>query len=434
MNPRSAFQQRLCSFVDEKRSRLLAIAQDLVRIPSQNTAPTGEEQACQHYVAQFLREQGWKPVLYSLEEVSGLKEHPLFWPGRDYRQRPNVGARQPGLGGGRSLVLSGHIDTVPQGSQPWTRPPFGGEIEGNRLYGRGSNDMKGGVATNLFMVEALNQLGIRLGGDLVFETVVDEEFGGVNGTLAGRLQGFNADAAVISEPTFLRVCPAQRGGRIAHVSLRASGGILTEDKFPAGVIPQLRHFLNEVQKFASERKKTASVHELYAHHVDPVPVSVTKVFTSPWGNLEPTTIPEQCKIEIYWQLMPGESQEQVDRQFFVWLTGMRSAAPDIFPSPPEVEFPIRWLPGSAILRSEPVVRGLSACARAVLGKEPSIVGLEGPCDLYMFQQGFGIPAVLWGARGGNTHAADEYLEIDSLVDATKTLLLFVCEWCGASEN
>src|ERR1051325_1881836 len=135
----------------------------------------------------------------------------MFWPGRHYSHRPNVGAVRKGTGGGRSLVLSGHIDPVPAGSGPWTRLPFGGAVEGNRLYGRGSNDMKAGVASNLFVAEALSMLGVQLAGDLPFESVVDEEFGGVNGTLAGRLMGFNADAAVISEPTALRISPAQRG-------------------------------------------------------------------------------------------------------------------------------------------------------------------------------------------------------------------------------
>ena len=157
------------------------------------------------------------------------------------------------------MLLSGHIDTVPQGTQPWTRDAFGGELDQNRLYGRSSNDMKGGVGTNLFVLEVLDGLGVQLRGDLVFETVVDEEFGGVNGTLAGRLKGFNADAAIISEPSFLRICPAQRGGRIVHITLQASGGVLTEGKFPAGVVDQLTYFLAAVKDFAAARRYGGTV-------------------------------------------------------------------------------------------------------------------------------------------------------------------------------
>jgi acetylornithine deacetylase len=424
-------QSMIVDYVERQRSRLIGLARDLIRIPSENTAPAGAERACQEHIAHVLQRSGWDAVLYELSEVKGLREHPLFWPGRDYTNRPNLGARRKGSGG-RSLVLSGHIDTVPRGTQPWTRDAFGGEVDGNRVYGRGANDMKAGIAMNLFIAEAIANLQIRLRGDLVFESVIDEEFGGVNGTLAGRLHGYNGDAAVISEPSFLRICPAQRGGRVAHITFRAAGGVLTEDKFPAGVNEQLTHFLKNVPEFAAQRRRNARVHELYTHHADPVPVSITKVFTSPWGTSEPITIPEVCKVEFYWQLMPGETQNQVEREFFSWLAGVVRSRPEIFPTPPEVEFPMRWMPGSAIAASEPLVRELATCAEAVLGTRPKIQGIEGPCDMFVFQQGFSIPAVLWGPRGGNTHAADEYVEIDSLVDAATTLLLFVCRWCGVA--
>jgi acetylornithine deacetylase len=427
-------EARLCEYVDRRAGRLVEIIRDLVRIPSENTPPTGTEGACQEYVAGFLRRQNWQPVVYELGEVAGLREHPLFWPGREYQGRPNVGARRCGVGGGRSLLLSGHIDTVPRGTQVWTHAPFGGEIEGNRLYGRGSNDMKGGVGTNLFVLEVLESLGLRLKGDLVFETVVDEEFGGVNGTLAGRLHGFNAEAAIVSEPSFLRVCPAQRGGRIAHITFHAAGGILTEGASPAGVVDQLTCFLGELRGFAASRRAKAPLHEYYRHCPDPVPVSVMKVVTSPWGTAEPITIPESCKVELDWQAMPGEGQAEIEQEFLAWFRQLTSAHPELFAVAPQIEFPLRWLPGSALPPSEPLVMELAACAARVLGTAPPIAGIEGPCDLFVFHQVFGIPAVLWGARGGNTHAADEYMEIDSAVAAAKALLLFICQRCGVVEE
>ena len=170
---------------------------------------------------------------------------------------------------------------------------------------------------------------------------------------------------------------------------------------------------------------------MYARHTDPVPVSVTKVFTAPWGFNEPITIPESGQVEFYWQLMPGETQLDVEHEFFDWLRQLVASEPEIFREMPEVSFPIRWMPGSAIAPSSSLVQELVSCAELVLGYRPIIAGIEGPCDLFIFQEGFQIPAVLWGATGGNTHAADEYVEIDSLVAAAQTLLLFVCQWCGA---
>ena len=141
-------------------------------------------------------------------------------------------------------------------------------------------------------------------------------------------------------------------------------------------------------------------------------------------------MPEECRIEFYWQLMPGENQADVEREYFDWMDAVVRARPELFPQAPATEFPIRWMPGSAIMKSEPLVKEFAECAEAVLGAPPPIAGIEGPCDLYVFHQYFATPAVLWGPRGGNTHGADEYVETDSLVDAATTLLLFVCRWCG----
>lgn len=425
-------ETHLQNYVDEYQDRLIQIVRDLVRIPSENTPPTGNEAECQRHVAAFLRENGWQPAVYEVDEAPGIHTHPLFYAGRNYKGRRNVGARKRGTGGGRSLLLSGHIDTVPKGTQAWTHDPFGGEVVGNRLFGRGSNDMKAGIAVNLFVVEALARMNISLAGDLVVETVVDEEFGGVNGTLAGRLKGFNADAAIISEPSSLRVCPAQRGGRIVHILLEAPGGVLNQGVFPAGVIDQLTYLLSRVKDFAGTRREKARIHELYADHVDPVPVAITKIITAPWGTEEPITVPEECRVELYWQTMPGEDQHEIEREFSDWLDSVIASAPNLFPKRPALQFPIRWLPGSSILKSEPLVKELASCAAAVTRTEPPIAGFEGPCDMYVFHQAFGIPAVLWGPRGGNTHAADEYVEIDSVIEAAKTLLTFVPRWCGLS--
>ncbi len=422
--------QRALSHVRRHRDRLHAIIAGLVQIPSENRPPLGSEGACQRHIGQLLTDMGLAPRHYQPDQAPGVREHPLFWPGRDYSDRTNLIATKPGTGGGKSLLLSGHIDTVPSGTLPWTRSPWSGAIENGRLYGRGSNDMKGGIGISLFVLEALRDLGAELRGDLHFETVVDEEFGGCNGTLAARVAGHNADAAIIAEPSWLRVCPAQRGGRTVHITLRApSGGVLTDAKLPGGVATALRHFLEALPAFEAARRATAPRHPAYADSPDPAPVSITKIATGPWGTGEPMGIPEECRIEMYWQTIPGETREDIERQFFEWFHALIDSAPQVFTPRPSVEFPIRWLPGSALAPEHPLVQELVATAQQVLGRPVAVAGIEGPCDLFVFHE-FGIPAVLWGPIGANTHAADEYLDLESAELAAAALLSFVCNWCG----
>lgn len=415
------------------RNRLVQTIRELVQIPSENTPPAGAELECQRYVYERLAWLGLKAQMYDVQGVAGLAEHPLFRSGRDYTNRPNVAAVWPGSGGGKSLLLSGHIDTVPRGSEPWSRDPFGAVVEGNRLYGLGSNDMKGGIAVMLLAVEALKDEGVQLRGDLLVETVVDEEFGGVNGTLAARLHGHNADAAIVCEPSHHAICPGQMGGRTAHITLRSdTGGILSEGSNPVRVTDQLHHVLGQVEEFARRRRAHTPVHALYAGSSDPAPVWVTKASCGGWGAREPITLPATCRIELYWQAMPGERKEDIDREFFRWFDETVSARPALFPVKPEIAFPLDWLPGSALDVRHELVTGLSETFRRVAGTEPQIRGIGGPCDLFVFHQAFDTPAVLFGPRGGNTHAPDEWVDLDSALTAVEVLARFVCRWCGVN--
>jgi len=420
--------------LDEKlealRPELTATLSRLVRIPSENVPPSGNESACQSFVADHLRQIGLAPDVYEITEVAALSSHAEYWPGRNYAGRPNVNAVLKGSGGGRSLILSGHIDTVPADTPvPWQHSPFGAQIEGGRLYGRGAHDMKAGVAMNLTVLEAIRELGLKLRGDLIFETVVDEEFGGVNGTLAARVRGYLGDAAVVTESTELRICPAQRGGRTIHIRFEGSGGIVSSSSASGRVIEQLRYFLSRLPEFAARRSRRVTVDPYYASCPEPFAVWVTNVATGRWGWTQPITVPEQCRVELYWQTMPQETREEVEAEFYAWWNEITDSRPDLFPRRPVVELPMRWIPGSSIPPDTSLVTEFAATCGAC-SLQPAIEGLDSPADMYVFQRCFGIPAIMWGPGGGGSHQADEFVELDSLFEATRVLLHFVVRWCG----
>ena len=214
-----------------------------------------------------------------------------------------------------------------------------------------------------------------------------------------------------------------------HLLFTASGGVL-DGRPAAGVVAQLKCFLDELPNFAAQRKRNCKRHPLYLGD-DPVPVTITKITTGPWGTSEPITVPEECRVELYWQLMPGEAEADVDAEFQAWLRGLLGGAPDVFAAAPRVTKAVRWLPGSAMDADAPLCVELADAAQQVNGVRPPIVGMEAPCDMFLFHR-FGVPAVLWGPTGGGTHGSDEYVSIASMLDAAAALLLFTCNWCGVA--
>jgi acetylornithine deacetylase len=425
----SRLELRLDEMMVELQPDLLATLQDLIRIPSENLPPQGNERACQLYVAERLRELDIEPDIYDIDSVQGIATHPQFWPGRSYRNRPNVSGRLRG-GAGRSLILSGHIDTVPADTPiPWSHSPHGGERVDGRIYGRGSWDMKSGIAINLIVLKALRGLNATLGGDLIFESVVDEEFGGANGTLAGRLRGYHAEAAVVTESTSLRICPAQRGGRTVHILLRGPGGMLLTGQSAGRVTDQLGYLLSRLPEFASLRQSRVPIDPYFRDCAEPFAVWATNIATGQWGWTQPISVAESCRLELYWQTMPAETGERVMQEFHQWWNEILDARPDLFAVRPEVTLPMRWLPGCSIPADAPLVHEFAETA-ASMDVPARVEGLDAPSDMFIFQQCFNTPAIMWGPHGGNAHQADEYVEIESLFTAARVLLRFVGRWCG----
>jgi acetylornithine deacetylase len=193
------------------RAEVVALAQSLVRVDSVAVPPEGHETRVQKVLARALRRHRVDVELYDVGFLSRSR-HPFARRDRRYRGRHNLVARLPGAGRGRSLLLSGHVDTVPAGHEPWSASPWSGAIRKGRLHGRGSWDMKGGLAAQAAVAMALRKAGLRLGGDLLLESVVDEEFAGGGGTLAGRLRGITADACAVAEPTNEAVLQTRAAG------------------------------------------------------------------------------------------------------------------------------------------------------------------------------------------------------------------------------
>jgi acetylornithine deacetylase len=400
---RTAPEQWLANHRDD----LVALVRELVSRPSENRPPHGDEAACQAFVAGYLRDLGLDSDIFRPDEVEGATLHPAWWPGRDYADRSNVVARLSGAGGGRSLLFTGHVDVVPahgDGAHGW----WDGEVEDGRLYGRGSLDMKGGVACYLHALRCLVECGARLAGDLIVETTVDEEFGGANGTLACRLRGYNADGAVLPEPTGLGVCHATRGG--IQYRLHARGGKAGMDFGGGGGRSALTTLAAVSAALAgAERGRGAPIYQFLLQAGEELP----------WGTSEGT--PTQGVLEFWAEIAPGTTRDGLEAE----LRGLVGRAAE-GGTPLEWEQRTRFLSALDGDPEGPIVQAM----RAALPGSPAPSTAPFACDAFVIAEHSPTSVVVCGPGGDNPHAPDEHVNVDDLHTLASAYVRLAHDWCG----
>lgn len=413
------------------REEVLALAQALVRAESVAIPPDGHETAAQKVLARTLRRHRVDVELYDVGFLARSR-HPFVRRDRRYRGRHNLVARLPGTGRGRSLLLSGHVDTVPPGHEAWTGSPFSGAIRRGRLYGRGSWDMKSGLAAQAAVAMALGKAGLRLGGDLLVESVVDEEFAGGGGTLAGRLRGTRADACAIAEPTNEAVLRASRGGHFFDIVCRAGdpGAYFSKEEVVSPAVPMGR-LLGWIDSWTVKRRQV-DPGPTYRDFPDPAPVQVLALEANRFDPDVPWSVPLEARVRVYFQFLPHEDVSVRVAEIEGSLVEFARADPFFRDHPLEVGRLVNPpLEGHELAADHPWTRCLHAAARGVLGPGVPLTAAEWPCDAFLSQKHFGIPTLLFGPRGAGAHNANECVETASILRVAEVYLAAALEWCGA---
>jgi len=269
-------EQRVLAAIDI--DGMLAYLSELVAIPSL----TGQETEAQEHVAIQMKKCGLEVDGWELD-FDVLSQHSAFSVEVEREHGLGVVGVMGQEAGGRSLIFNGHVDVVPPGDESnWRYPPWQATLTEGRVYGRGALDMKGGLCCALFAAKAIFEAGVRLEGKLMIESVIGEEDGGV-GTLAAVLRGYQADGAVVVEPTELKVAPAQAGalnfrltvpGRSAHGCVREEG-VSAIEKF----MPIYRALL-ELER----EQNTRAPDPLYARYQLPYPLCIGTVRAGTWAS------------------------------------------------------------------------------------------------------------------------------------------------------
>ncbi len=415
--------------VQERRTEILEWTKAFLRLASENRPPTGAEAAAQDFVAGQCRELGLQVEEFLPTAVPGIQSHRYWLGGRLYPAgRRNVTARWQGTGGGRSLLLSGHADVAPFEPDDWkVCRPYEPLLADGRLYGRGSADMKGGLAAAFWALRVLQDLGFRPSGDLLFESLVDEEFAGGNGTLAARLAGFNADLAVLLEPTRLQVCPACLGAFLGDLRLQGRAGM----PFMGAEIPNpvfaaasaIGHFREWQGQW-----RAGNTHPLFQEEGKQLNLVLSGLGTTLPGEFAQMGTPLRATVSWIVWCYPGQSETGFGDAFREFWE--RKIAEDPLLS----GFELRIEPTYHHVRSwetpadHPGVRAAVEALRDATGGEPVVGGAPFSCDLGVYGDPGGMPCLILGPRGDNLHAPDEWVLLEDIYTLTEAVALLASRW------
>lgn len=380
------------------RGDAIALTRAMVAIDSRNpslVAGGPGEGACARFLARVLREWGFR---VELQEVA---------PGRQ-----NVVARI-GTPGGRALVLNGHLDTV--GVDGMVHPPWDPDLRDGRMYGRGSADMKAGVAAMCAAAWRAAQDGIA--GEAIIAAVVDEEYESI-GTRALVERGLVADAAIVTEPTRLAICPAHKGFVWADLEVR--GVAAHGSRYDVGVdaIALAALVIADLEAYQA-RVLTTRAHPLLGRP------SLHASFIR--GGTGLSTYPDRCTVQFERRTIPGEHRADFIRELEESIARVRATRPELEAT---VISGFSQEPND-VSADAPIVRALAGALRAQ-HREPVIDGLSCWTDAAIFSAA-GIPAVCFGPGDiAVAHAKEEFVPVNEIEVATTTLAAVVGSWFSAT--
>ena len=362
---------------------------ELVKIPS----VSGREKELAEFMREKLVELGFDVEIYEAEAG-----------------RPNVVGTLKGANGEPKLILNGHMDTVPPGDEElWSRDPYGGEVSEGRIYGRGSCDMKGGLASMLMAVEAVLRSGIELKGDLIYEAVVDEERGGLKGTKFLVEKGVRGNYAVIAEPTEFEVQIAHKGDLGLELTVKGKAAHAATPEFGVNAIHKMVDVMSAILRIPEDFDWNSRRHRL----VGPPTIGISVIE----GGIQRNMVPDRCRIVIDRRVVP--SLESLD----VAKAEVEDAVNRLRAEDPELKAEVKTIlevEAYEISENEEIVESLKNCVMKCLGFEAEVTGAPYFTDAhYLVNQG-GIPTVAFGPGSiKQAHTIDEYIEVKQLVEATK---------------
>lgn len=412
-------ERRVLDAID--MGHLVAVLREFIEIPSLG----GHEREAQDAVAAAMRQFGFEVDTWDID-LAAARGHPNFAMEVERTEGRGVVGTLKGGGGGRSLILNGHVDVVPPGdSANWRFPPWTGTVHDGRVYGRGAVDMKGGLACALFAVKAIRDAGVLLRGPVLVESVIGEEDGGV-GTLATCLRGYRADGAVVAEPTELKIAPSQAGaltfritvpGLSAHACVREEGVSAIEKFLP------IHAALLEL-----ERERNRAVKDpLYRRYRLPFALSLGRVEAGNWSS----SVPDRLVVEGRYGVAVGEPPEAARRTFEAAVGAAAAGDPWLRDHPPRIDWWGGQFDPASIPTDHPLTITVGQAFADASGHPAAFEGMTYGSDMRLLVHVGHTPALLFGPGDvRQAHRPDESIAVSDLEAAAKTMALTALRFCG----
>lgn len=388
----------------------------------------GQEQKAQEFLAGYLEKMGCRIHMFEPDNEI-MKDYPSYNPGHSYKGRPDLVAVYKGSGGGRSLILNGHIDTMPSGSlEKWDTDPWTLTEKDGKLYGLGADDMKGGLSAEILGLELALSLGFQPKGDIIIESVVDEEGGG-NGSLAAAAAGYKADAAIIAEGSLLNVYTANRGAWLAEVEVEGKPIHASLKGFGENAIDKTVKVIWALHEL-EEKWMATKVHPL----LQPPTINIGCIE----GGVAASTVPESCRLKFDVEFYPSEKtiegkmvrvdKNEVAREVEEYLNRMASGDEWLKDHPLKFSWyqdcpPYETDPG------HPIVKCALEAAGAVTGGTSEIGGLSCGCDARHLCDIAGVPTIVFGpGTCHHAHVVNEFLPKEEFLRAIEALARIIMDW------
>jgi acetylornithine deacetylase len=419
-------QQRILAEIKDMKEEMVATLQKIIRIPSL----VGNERKAQEYIREIYQSLGLE-VVYFQPDIEKVKKHPAFInTGMSYENRPNIIGILRGDAISPSLILHGHIDVVsPEPISEWTHNPWGAEIEGDRMYGRGAGDMKAGLVSNFFALKAILKAGLKPKGTVMLQSTIDEEAGGAGGALACLMEGYRADAMISSEPHNLNVTISHCGVNYFRVRVLGKTSHAGLGHLGVNAIGKMYLIYDALRELDEKRGKEIRFPLYEKGSGRSCHLNVGTLKAGDW----PSTVAGSAEMECRIGYIPGE--KMVDIKKLVERTIHDAAQKDSWlrDHPPLVEW-FGWQTEPWYQDADhPFVKTLKRAAEDVLGHEVQYVGRAGGNDC-RFTQYFNMIGALTGPKAGNIHGIDEYVEIPTIIQTTEVIAMTVLRWCGQADS